>query len=257
MSPHPTLIFVHGAWHTPEYWSKVIPLVEARSYKCLAVALPSVGSTPPTPFADDIAVVRNAIEAELSASHDVVLILHSYGGMVGCSAIKDLPTRRSSTTSSGAAVVRGIILLDSFLVPTGVTFWAYLGNKPAYFWTPSPERGVAVITSDPVEALYSDLPADEAASWAAKLQPHSLKSLTEGAEHVYAGYMDVPVWYLVCHQEATEGVSQLRREWAEEARREGADFEVREMESSHSPMLSRPGETAEFMLEALRAFEKE
>src|SRR5258706_8870810 len=36
----PTVVFVHGAWMTPLCWEHIIPLFEAKGYKCLAPAWP-------------------------------------------------------------------------------------------------------------------------------------------------------------------------------------------------------------------------
>jgi len=35
MSSKPTLIFVHGAWHTPECWQFVILALEGDDFKCI------------------------------------------------------------------------------------------------------------------------------------------------------------------------------------------------------------------------------
>jgi pimeloyl-ACP methyl ester carboxylesterase len=144
MSLKPTLIFVHGAWHTPESWAKVIPLMEAEDYKCLACRLPSVNSNPHKRIEDDIKAVREAIESEISQSNDVVLVVHSYGGAVGSSALKGLtPPKEQGTTSSKSSSGRilGMVMLASFFVPTGLTFLGGLGGEcPPWYVIPVPQN---------------------------------------------------------------------------------------------------------------------
>lgn len=94
MSLKPTLLLVHGAWHTPECWARVIPLMEAQHYKCVSVGLPSVNSNPHKRLEDDIQAVRTAIQFETSQGNDVVLVVHSYGG-----AVSSRPSKASRSLS--------------------------------------------------------------------------------------------------------------------------------------------------------------
>ena len=86
MAQKPTIILVPGAWHTAETWDKVIALLAAQDYNCIAVTLPSTLSSPTTTYLEDLTAVRNAITAEIAEGRDVVLVVHSYGGSIGGSA---------------------------------------------------------------------------------------------------------------------------------------------------------------------------
>ena len=74
----PTIIFVHGAWHSVQFFEKVIPILEPLGYRCVTVPLPSVGSSPPVKsLNEDIEAVRGAVLKELDAGRDVVINAHS------------------------------------------------------------------------------------------------------------------------------------------------------------------------------------
>lgn len=105
----PTLILVHGAWHGIETWDKVSLFLEGKQFKCIAVALPSTAGDASATFGEDVNAVREAILAETTQGNEVVLVLHSYGGVVGQSAIKGLDG------------VLGILLMTSFFAITGVS----------------------------------------------------------------------------------------------------------------------------------------
>lgn len=91
MTSKPTLILVPGAWHTPLVYTKIISLLdEAQHFKCTSITLPSTMGDPSTTLLDDITAVRDAITDETNEGRDVVLVCHSYGGAVGCSAVKGL-----------------------------------------------------------------------------------------------------------------------------------------------------------------------
>ena len=82
----------------------------------------------------------------------------------------------------------------------------------------------------------------------------SQKSLTEGGEHAYAGWKDVPVWFLVTAGDRALP-AEVQREIVKGAKGRGGDVMVREVGGAgHAVMLSREGEVVEFLEEALEAF---
>jgi len=68
-----TVILVHGAWADGSSWSKVIPLLQQKGLKVVAVQLARKS------LADDADTVRRAVAAQ---TNQVVLVGHSYGGAV-------------------------------------------------------------------------------------------------------------------------------------------------------------------------------
>lgn len=253
----PSLVFVHGAWHTAETWTKVCPLLEAQGYKTVAVSLPSTKGDPSIGYGDDIRVTRDAITGETSQGRDVVVVVHSYGGFVGGSAIKGLTKPKTSEDASSAeGHVLGLVLLTTGFTKSGCSFMEAMGGGgPPPSFVLDTEKGFATLVVDPRELFYHDLPEAEGQEWVSKLKPHSLRTLTHGGEHAYEGWRDVPVWYLCAtadralDPEAQKMLIQL-------AQNEGADLTVREIDSSHSPMLSKPRETVEFIVEAVAAMTK-
>lgn len=115
----PTLIFVHGAWHGTAVWEKVTLILAAKNLKCVAVALPSTAGNPNTTFGEDIKAVRDAIIVETALGNDVLLILHSYGGAVGQSAVKGVDGVRGMVLITCGFAATRMSLIDSctFYVP--------------------------------------------------------------------------------------------------------------------------------------------
>src|SRR5687767_5236401 len=73
MSDRRAVVLVHGAWHGPWCWDKVVALLDEEGVPSVAVELPF------TSFADDVAATRGVIQA---VDGPVVLCGHSYGGAV-------------------------------------------------------------------------------------------------------------------------------------------------------------------------------
>lgn len=263
MPSSPTLVFIPGSWHRPTCYNKVIKLLQdEHKIKCLTVTLPTTSGDAKATFKDDVDVARKVIISETTEGRDVMVVAHSYGGMVGNSSIKDLtpakethsdftaPTLTHPAGSSGH--VKALILIASGFTWTGWTFMEPLFNIPPPSWKVNKEAGFAELAMSPRELFYHDLPADEAAYWVSQLTPQSLKALFEGGEHSYAGWRDVPTWYIGTTEDRGLPVV-LQRVQVGMARAQGAVVHHRELFSSHSPFLSMPGEVTGIIMEAVRA----
>jgi hypothetical protein len=74
----PTIIFVHGAWHYPEFFDATRAILKSNGYKTHAISMPAVFQKPAvTSLDEDIAAVRGAVLHELDAGNDVIIHAHS------------------------------------------------------------------------------------------------------------------------------------------------------------------------------------
>jgi pimeloyl-ACP methyl ester carboxylesterase len=154
MSGKPTIVFVPGAWHGPRTWDKISSLLEAQQYKCVSVTLPSTTSNPSATFLEDITAVRDSIVAETSQGYDVVVVVHSYSGIPGASAIKGLTRNKQDVAppaEDASGHVIGLIQIASGYMPTGLSFMDGAGRKPPPTWKVDEESGFATIVVDPRE----------------------------------------------------------------------------------------------------------
>jgi pimeloyl-ACP methyl ester carboxylesterase len=253
MSNLPTLVFIPGSWHKPTCYDKVTQILhEQHGLKCVSITLPSTTGNPAATFKDDIDAAREAISSETTQGRNVVVLAHSYGGMVGNSAIKGF-TRPQDTTSPTTGYIIGLVLIASGFTLTGLAFMDPFFGRPPPFWRVNSETGYAELVTSPRDLFYHDVPAEEAEFWVSQLTTQSLKALFEGGEHAYAGWKDVPVWYIGTVED--RGLPVLvQRMQVGMAREMGGNVEHRELQTSHSPFLSQPDETATIILEAVEAF---
>jgi pimeloyl-ACP methyl ester carboxylesterase len=144
MAP-PTLIFVPGSWHIPATWSKVTALLP--QYKCICVELPSTTSDTTKGLTADITAVRTVIAAETSAGNNVIVVVHSYGGAVGSSAIQGFTQPKEGSAEAGNGVVLGMVFIVTWFHPTGMSFMDALGGKAPEppLWTMDTEKGLVVL----------------------------------------------------------------------------------------------------------------
>lgn len=72
----------------PAYFQPLIKYLSSHGYPSVAVSLPGVNSSPAvTSIQPDVDAVAAALTALLDGGSDVVIVLHSYGGMVGTDAV--------------------------------------------------------------------------------------------------------------------------------------------------------------------------
>lgn len=114
----PVFVLLHGAWHTPSCWDRLIAQLDAAGYTSVAPALPSLGSNPPTPdWSRDVEIIRDTV-SNLVVEHDVVVVTHSFSGMTGGTALEGLDKGACLSKGLKGGVVR-IVYIAAFLVPEG------------------------------------------------------------------------------------------------------------------------------------------
>lgn len=254
----PTLLFLHGSWHTFEVWERVRPLLEEKEYKCIAPQCIFCGTEEPVrSIAPCITQIQDIIAEETSAGRDVVLINHSFGGIVGCSAVNGFTVKNPSRLATGADTgkVIGIVQVTALTIPSNMSLAQIQGDAVYDIAVPGPDGWDVPVendANDPTKALYNDLEPEDAQYWISKIVKNSSASRFS-SENVYAGWTDVPVWYVRCTKDKAlppEGQEMM----IGAIRQHNPSVTVRHLEASHSPMLSRPKEMVEIIDEAATAF---
>lgn len=260
MADSPTLVFIPGSWHKPTCYDKVTNLLQREhNLKCISIALPSTTGNPAATFKNDLDVAREAISNETTRGRNVVVIAHSYGGVVGNSAIKGFTQPRDTTGDKQTqpqttGYVIGLILIASGFTMTGFAFMDPFLGRPPPFWRVNNSTGYAELVVSPRELFYHDLPAEEADFWVSQLTTQSLLALFEGGEYTYAGWKDVPVWYIGTIEDRGLPVLVQRMQIGVAREIAGSDVEHRELQTSHSPFLSQPDGTVRIIVEAIESF---
>ena len=114
----PAFVCVHGSWHNPAFFDKVKSILLRHEYSCVCPSLPSVGGNPPTyDFAPDVNVIRSSVEA-IVKERDVIVVMHSYGGIPGGTALNGLDKKSCQEKGLKGGVVR-LVYVNSFIVPEG------------------------------------------------------------------------------------------------------------------------------------------
>ena len=126
----PTIVFAPGAWHTPDCFDPARKTLEERGWSVEAISYPSVGAEPPTVgLADDAGVVREALQRLADEGKSIVLVVHSYGGLVGANAVEGLGYKQRSQQGKPGGVIM-FVYLSAFVTPLGKCIIEMLGGQP-------------------------------------------------------------------------------------------------------------------------------
>lgn len=114
----PVFVLLHGAWHTPKCWNRLVNELDKAGYETVAPALPSSNASPlPMDWSADLGVIRTTV-SDLAAERDVVVVLHSFSGMTGGTALDGLDKESCAAKGLEGGVVR-VVYINAFLVPEG------------------------------------------------------------------------------------------------------------------------------------------
>lgn len=226
MSEHPTFLLVHGSWHGPWCWDDLRAALRKHGVESEAVSLPSCGADPEAlgGFEDDAEAVGAAAAA---IAGDVIVVGHSYGG----AAI--------SQAEYGPGVKR-LVYIAAFMPDEGRSSVSYLPPGPLAPYIGLRDDGtMEVPAGQAVPSFYHDCDEETARAAEARLCFQSQAVLAPSSTR--AAWRHIPSTYIVTTQDQALP-ADFQRMFAAQAQ------DVRELTSSHSPFLSRPGDLAELLV---------
>lgn len=116
----PTVLFVHGTWHTPNHFKRVMDLFEANGFPCSCVQHPSVGHLPPIGLVEDAQTIRGEIKRLVETEQkELIIIAHSYGGVVTTQAADAEFARKEREAKGLAGGVTHLVYMCAYLLPLG------------------------------------------------------------------------------------------------------------------------------------------
>ncbi|KAK4200390.1 putative esterase [Triangularia verruculosa] len=245
----PVFVLLHGAWHSPSCWSRVILELDKAGYRAVAPALPSSGSIPPTPdWSEDVKTIRQTV-SELVEEDDVVVVTHSFSGMTGGTALEGLDKETCTSNRMKGGVVR-LIYITAFIVPEGFQH-SPEGTRDNMLpeMVTNLDDGIVTINAEDVKGMfYQDLDDETVAGLAKELRPQSLGAFWSTTTH--AAWRYIPTTYILTtgDRPATVFAAQYIFDSAMASGSHKIDNLIK-VETGHSPFISQPEWTAQTLIE--------
>ncbi|KKY31883.1 hypothetical protein UCDDA912_g08172 [Diaporthe ampelina] len=246
-SAQPVFVLAPGAWHTPDCYRLVQDKLHAQGWETRAVAYPSVGAEPPTKGAfDDAAAVRAEVQALVDQGRQVILVGHSYGGLVICEASKGLGYKQRKAEGKEGGIVL-LVFLAAFVVPKGLSLIKMLGGNPLPWMDFQGER---VYARTPEEIFYHDVDAELTKGAVSKLQHQSAQVFRD--EATYQAWEDIESMYFFCDDDRAL-LPFIQKQMAPMF---GAEAITWATTGSHSPFLAEPDNVVAGLLHGAKEAQK-
>ncbi|MEU5062374.1 alpha/beta fold hydrolase [Streptomyces sp. NPDC001939] len=224
-------VLVAGAWLGAWAWDDVVPELRAAGHGAHAVTLSGVADKQGVPAGQKTHVQDIVDEVERLGLRDVVLVGHSYSGIPVGQAAERIGDR-----------LKRVVFVDSNVPADGESFVSG--------WWQGPAALEAVLAANdghwpPLTAPECEgqgLDDAQVARFVGGSTPHPGASLSEPAV-LSRPAGELPATYIKClldGPEPTDDVVELLR---------GENWRLREMDTGHWPMFSRPEALARILLE--------
>jgi pimeloyl-ACP methyl ester carboxylesterase len=120
----PTAVLVHGAWHTPPNYQNYVDALKSQGFKVICPTLPSCSnkSPPDGSLTEDVNHVRGIVTQIVKAGERVLMVMHSYGGIVGTDAIEDLAFADRKAAGMVGGVVH-LLYMCAYMLEPGSSVW--------------------------------------------------------------------------------------------------------------------------------------
>jgi pimeloyl-ACP methyl ester carboxylesterase len=215
-----TVVPVHAAGDGAWSWQLLADELRRRGHDVVAIDLPADDESASLPdYAD-------AIVDAVGDRPNLVVVGHSFGGFTAPLVCTRIP-------------VRTLVMLTA-MIPTP-------GEPPADWWTNTGHadavRAVGRPAEGDLETYYHDVPRDLAMEALRRERNHP-SNRAYGEPWPLEAWPDVPTRALVCTEDRV-----FPAEWMRGVVRARLGIDADEIRSGHCPMLSRPAELAERLVE--------
>ena len=219
-----TFLVAHGAWSAGWAWKKMRPLMRAAGHELWTPTYTGLGERAHLANADvslDTHIQDIVAVLDTEDLIDVILIGHSYGGMVA-TGVADRARSRISQ----------LVYLDAFAPKDGQAVFDLIAPEAGA----KMREGAAASESGfgiPSNPMPSDTPADDVAWASPRRMPQPVKAFTTRLR--LSAEPSAPRSYIYCTR---IGIADVFGRFAARARQEG--WRTFEIDASHNPHITNP-----------------
>ena len=230
-----TFVLVHGAWSGGWKWRAVSPILRRAGHEVFTPTLTGVGERAHLASPDiDLGVQIQDVVAlmEMEDLRDVVLLGHSYGGMVVTGAAERCPER-----------IGRLVYLDAFVPENGKCALDYVVPERAAGFREQGERTGFV--EPPPPSLWGVVKPEHVAFSRQREVRHPYRCFTQPVRRVNSSADALPKTFIYCSSPATGTFDQFAAKY-----RGDPEWRYHELKTGHDAMILVPEELAAILLKA-------
>jgi pimeloyl-ACP methyl ester carboxylesterase len=200
---------------------------------------------------DDAAVVRRELDNLISKGKEVIVVGHSWGGVVISEAVPALMSKQHRAEQGLDGGVLGLLYIAALLPVLGKSITE--SGQDAATATGIHHQASVTIKEDgtctfsqAAQELYNDLSTEDAARWEAELRPSAMSMLRDPLTN--AAYKHHPATFLFCENDKAVPV-EYQKYWVNAT---GVPFREVTCQAGHSPFLSQPDFVVETICSVLQ-----
>ena len=231
-----TYVLVHGAWHGGWCWRRVADRLKSEGHRVFSPTLTGLGErahllTREVSLETHIADVVGLLEAE--ELEDVVLVGHSYGGIV----ITGVAAREKSRLWQ-------LIYLDAAIVEDGASWSSLSPPEVALARRKAAKESSGGLSIPAPEAAVFGLADRDDLEWVQRrLTPHPFAAYDQTLRWGGPVGNGLPKVYVDCIEPAYAGLAAVKERY-----RGKPGWTFVELKTGHDAMVSAPAETAQILL---------
>ena len=229
------IVLVHGAWHGGWGWKRLTPLLRRAGHEVFTPTLTGLGERahlagPAVDLETHIKDIVGVLETE--ELEEVLLLGHSYGGMVVTGAADRVPQR-----------IARLVYLDAFVPENGKSLMDYVVPERGARFREEGERTGSV--TPPPPSLWGITRPEDAAWLAPHESRHPFASMRQAVRlQNEAALARIPKAFVYCSAPATGSFDQFAARY-----RNDPAWRFFELATGHDAMILAPEQLARILLE--------
>lgn len=236
-----TFVLVHGAWHGGWCWRRVARLLRAAGHEVFTPTLTGLGEHahllgPAINLATHIQDVVGVLHYE--DLRDVVLVGHSYAGMV-----------ISGVAEQAAARLGHLVYLDAFVPGDGQALSDFLAPAAMAFFHEQARLAGNGYGVPPLPGTFGITSADDLAWVRPRLGMHPLQTMLDPVQRSDPQASRLPRTYIYCTDpRAAPDAPRVFAQFATRLRTDAA-WRYREIATGHDAMITEPEQLSRLLLD--------
>ncbi|MBA3593252.1 MAG: alpha/beta hydrolase [Pseudomonadota bacterium] len=236
-------VLVHGAWHGGWCWQRVTSALQAQGHRVHAVTLTGLGErahllAPSITLDTHIDDVISAIEVE--ELHDVILVVHSYAGMIG-TAVADRLGKH----------LKHLVYVDAVIPKPGES-WSSTQSAATQQQRLSAAQSTTRFSFPPPDPeVFGLIDADHA--WVKRRQtPHPGNTYQAPLDFDVKRVSAIPRTFVNCTEPALGTIEPSRLRVKDPKFWDGAwlpNSKIVEIKTGHDPMITEPAALTKILLD--------